>query len=204
MIGIIDYDLGNLGSIYNMLKKVTGENISFVNSRKDMLNCSHLILPGVGSFDLGIKNIRQLGMDEIINEYLLKEGKLLGICLGMQLLGNASEEGIEKGLGLIDFESIRFNFEAENLKVPHMGWNQIVVRDSENRILKGFDNTERYYFVHSYYAKCRYEENVLMETNYGIQFASAVSQNFVYGVQFHPEKSRQYGMKLFKNFIDEV
>lgn len=201
IITIIDYDMGNVGSIYNMLDYLGYDDVAISSSRERVMKSTHVILPGVGSFDEGMKNLESRGLDKVIKEYseILKK-PLLGICLGMQLLGNSSEEGTKKGLGLIDFHSIKFKI-GNGLKIPHMGWNTIHVVNLNNPLTKGLDNDYRFYFVHSYHAVCSNDTQVLLTTNYGYDVPVGIGQENVYGVQFHPEKSHQFGMKLLQNFI---
>lgn len=201
MITIIDYDMGNVGSIKNMLEYIGCTDVLITNDKEVILNSSHVILPGVGSFDEGMKNLEIRGLDIILKEYALSLKKpLLGICLGMQLLGKSSEEGIRKGLGLINFDNIKFRLD-NGLKIPHMGWNTISVIDQSNPLLAGIDNNYRYYFVHSYHAVCEKKEQVILTANYGYDVAVGINEGSVYGVQFHPEKSHHFGMKLLQNFI---
>lgn len=200
MVAIIDYGLGNLGSIANMLK-VIGEKSIITSDCDKISNADRIILPGVGAFDAGMKKLQQTHLaDEIKNE--AKKGKpILGICLGMQLLGRKSEEGAMEGLGLIPFDNVHFSFPAElSLKIPHMGWDIVEFRQSVP-LLADITGKQRYYFVHSYHAKCDNEENVLMVCDYGYEFPAAVVKENVYGVQFHPEKSHNFGMILLENFV---
>jgi glutamine amidotransferase len=202
MIGIVDYDMGNLGSIKNMIKKIGGNSI-ITNNHQEIRNCSAVILPGVGSFDMGIRNLHKHGLFNLLLD-IASEGNIpfLGICLGMQLLGNKSEEGVERGLGLIDADTIRFP-ENDFLKVPHMGWN-FVKGIKQSYLLDGFEEIPRFYFVHSYYVKCNKETDVLAKSTYGIDFHSAFERDNIYGVQFHPEKSHRFGMHLLNGFIKAV
>lgn len=205
MIAIIDYGLGNLGSIANMLKVVGAKSIITSDENK-IRKADKIILPGVGSFDAGVTNLENKGLVPVIKEEA-KQGKpILGICLGMQLLGRKSEEGEKDGLGLIPFDNVKFDFSEVNddlkkqLKIPHMGWDTVEFKNSSflNQEIKG---KQRYYFVHSYHAVCDNAENVLMTCDYGYQFAASVYKDNVYGVQFHPEKSHDFGMKIFDNFV---
>lgn len=202
MVGIINYALGNLGSIQNMLK-VIGEK-SVISSEKDILDkCDRYILPGVGAFDAGMQKLNESGLGDFIKEKVLVEKKpILGICLGMQLLGRKSEEGTLPGLGLISFDNIHFRLNDTELKVPHMGWD-IVKFKQQKPLNKNLEGTQRYYFVHSYHAKCDSEENVLMTCDYGYEFAASVIKDNIMGVQFHPEKSHDFGMALLTNFVKE-
>lgn len=202
MVGIIDYGLGNLGSIQNMLK-VIGEKSIVSCDQQALKHCDRYILPGVGAFDAGMERLKQTGLSEFIHEYVVKTEKpLLGICLGMQLLGRKSEEGSLPGLGLIPFDSVRFQIDDPQFKIPHMGWD-FVAWDQSHPLLCGLDPGQRYYFVHSYHARCDSSENVLMTCTYGYPFAAAVCQGHILGVQFHPEKSHDFGMALLRNFVKE-
>ncbi|WP_138261934.1 imidazole glycerol phosphate synthase subunit HisH [[Clostridium] hylemonae] len=203
MIAILDYGIGNLGSIKNMLNKI-GEETSIASSIKEIEQADKLILPGVGSFDNGMKCLRKKEFDKVILEQVCDKKKpILGICLGMQMLGRKSEEGEEKGLDLISFDNKRFNFVDCGLKVPHMGWNYVDIINKENNLVKDIEEKQRYYFVHSYHAVCDSKENILMTCNYGYEFAAAVIHGNIYGTQFHPEKSHKFGMKLLENFAKE-
>ena len=202
MVGIINYGLGNLGSIQNMLK-VIGEKSIISSNPEELDKCDRYILPGVGAFDAGMKKLNESGLTEYIKEKANKEKKpILGICLGMQLLGRKSEEGTLPGLGLIPFDNIWFRLDDTDLKVPHMGWD-IVEFKQDNPLLSGFEGTQRYYFVHSYHALCDSKENVLMTCDYGYEFAASVVKDNIMGVQFHPEKSHDFGMALLRNFVKE-
>jgi glutamine amidotransferase len=161
-------------------------------------------LPGVGAFDNGIRNLETRELKDILKEKVLKEKiPVLGICLGMQLMTRCSEEGILPGLGWVDGETVRFRFDkmSNSLKIPHMGWNTVQVM-KENVLCRGVDGKTRYYFVHSYHVVLRNEEDVLAKTHYGYDFASSFQKENIMGVQFHPEKSHKFGMKLLKNFMD--
>lgn len=202
MVGIINYGLGNLGSIQNMLKAI-GEKSIISSNPEELDKCDRYILPGVGAFDAGMKKLSESGLNVYIKEKANNEKKpILGICLGMQLLGRKSEEGTLPGLGLIPFDNIRFRLDDTDLKVPHMGWD-IVEFKQDNSLLKGLEGTQRYYFVHSYHAQCDSKENVLMTCDYGYEFAASVVKDNIMGVQFHPEKSHDFGMALLRNFVKE-
>jgi len=201
MIVIIDYGMGNLGSIQNMLKKI-GQTSQITSSPDKIALASKLILPGVGAFDRAMTNLKDLGLIDLILSKAAEGTPILGICLGMQLLADRSEEGVLSGLGLIPGKVIRFSV-PEAYKVPHMGWN--VVNYTEGYPLyKGFSELDeaRFYFVHSYHFVCEDEQNVTGRTLYGIAFCSSVGRKNVQGVQFHPEKSHKYGMLLLKNFVE--
>lgn len=200
MIAILDYDMGNIKSIKNILHKIGEDNVVISNNRKDIDESNGIILPGVGAYDTGMINLKKYDLvDLIIDKAVNKKTPILGICLGMQLLGRGSEEGNEDGLGLLPFDNL--HFEMQDYKVPHMGWDKVVIKDFQNGLTASLDKEQRFYFVHSYYAKCDKEDNIMMTCEYGIEFAAAVIKENVMGVQFHPEKSHKYGMRLLSNFV---
>jgi len=203
MIGVVDYGVANLGSIINMLHKV-GAQAEAISSPDTIEQVEKIILPGVGSFDHGIEALSQLDLIEALKRRVLNDGvPLLGICLGMQLLGKASEEGKQEGLGLIDGKCVRFDFNNDKtLKVPHMGWNKLISK-RENRIFCGLEERARFYFVHSYHFRCVDSSDILATANYGIEFTAMVQRGNVWGVQFHPEKSHRFGLTLLRNFVEQ-
>lgn len=199
MIIIIDYGIGNIGSIIKMIGKI-GYQAEYSDDFEKIEKATHLILPGVGSFDRGMRGLCDKKLLPILKKKITEDKTpLLGICLGMQMLMERSEEGNEPGLGWIQGEVKKFRL-SEEKKIPHMGWNNAVPNDSKS-IFRNMENA-RFYFVHSYYVKCTREENILSETEYGIVFSSAVSNGNIFGVQFHPEKSHKYGMQLLRNFME--
>ena len=201
MILIIDYDMGNIGSIKNMLHKIGCNDVIISNNPERIQEADKLILPGVGAFDRGVKNLKELGIFDEIKEVSLNNKKpIMGICLGMQLLGRKSEEGLLEGLNLIPFDSVRFRL-SDEYKVPHMGWNDVIVCKKDAIIDESMIN-QRFYFVHSYHAVCDNQQDILMKCQYGYEFAAAVSKDNVYGFQFHPEKSHRFGMELFRKFVE--
>ncbi len=203
MIVVVDYGIGNLGSIVNMLKKVGAE--AAVTSHTAVIeNADKLILPGVGAFDNGMTKLSELGLVPILNDKVIRQKTpILGLCLGMQLFTQRSEEGKSPGLGWIEAETIRFRFDKTrpSLKIPHMGWNYITIKQP-SRIFDEMYEEPRFYFVHSYHLVCKNEQDVLATTFYGYEFVSVVMRENIIGMQFHPEKSHKFGMKLFKNFVE--
>jgi imidazole glycerol-phosphate synthase subunit HisH len=199
-VAIVDYGFGNTGSIANMLKKIGILNVIVTKDENEIMSSSHLILPGVGRFDNAMRTLIGLNLNDVINRFVSLNRPLLGICLGMQLLSNFSEEGNVNGLGLIDFTVKRFP-SSNTRKVPHMGTNTTKTT-LLHELHKGLDEP-RFYFVHSYYATEVKTENVLFITNYkDFEFVSGVYKSNVYGVQFHPEKSHRFGMQFLKNFVE--
>lgn len=201
MIVIVDYGMGNLGSILNMLKKIAVPAI-ISNKHDEIQNAEKLILPGVGAFDNGMKNLTDLGITEILNKKVLEQQTpVLGICLGMQLMAKDSEEGKYNGLGWFNASVIRFQFSEHKpqLKIPHMGWNT-VTPSRESNLIKDLPNESRFYFVHSFHYKNNEKRDILLTTNYGYEFTSAVCKKNIFGVQFHPEKSHKFGMAVLNNF----
>jgi glutamine amidotransferase len=203
MITIIDYGLGNIMAFHNVYKRL---NIPAAVARaaKDLEGASRLILPGVGSFDHAMELLAASGMRERLDELVLEHRlPVLGICVGMQILARSSEEGRYKGLGWIDGAVRRLHAERPetSLRLPHMGWNDVApVTDSV--LFAGLERDARFYFLHSYYFECAGRDSVLAETDYGSAFACAVHSRNIFGVQFHPEKSHQWGTRLLRNFAE--
>ena len=194
MIGIIDYGMGNLRSVLKAIEFLGGEGR--VTARAEELDaCEKLILPGVGSFGAGMKNLRRGGLDEYVRRRAAEGTPLHGICLGMQfLLEESEEEGLFQGLGLVKGRVVSFT----EGKIPHMGWN--AVEDMRGPLFDGIPSGTQFYFVHSYFADTA-EEYTLGKTEYYRTFASAVGKNNVFGVQFHPEKSGAAGLQLLRNYM---
>ncbi|PHZ84847.1 imidazole glycerol phosphate synthase subunit HisH [Paremcibacter congregatus] len=201
MIAIVDYGIGNLGSIANMLKKV-GAKCYFARSIIDIKKAEKIILPGVGHFSSGMKALQQSKLIPVIEDRIFNDNiPILGICLGMQLMSDSSEESNEKGLGWIPGKVKRFSnlYEDISIRVPHMGWNRVEAQ-KDSPLINDFEEKSKFYFVHSYYYECKNQKDVLLTTQYGVEFASAIQKGNIMGAQFHPEKSHKYGMKLMKNF----
>ncbi len=199
MIIVIDYGMGNLGSIANMIKKV-GYKCIITSDLEEIKKATKLILPGVGSFDNGMKNLENLGMIEVLNQKVLVEKTpILGICLGMQLMTKSSEEGNLLGLGWIEADTKKFV--SDTLKIPHMGWNTIK-HQKNSKLFDESENEKRFYFVHSYCVNCNQEVDILTNTNYIQDFVSSFQKENIIGVQYHPEKSHKFGMSLIKNFVE--
>lgn len=202
LVGILDYGIGNVGSIQNMLKKAGSPSV-IVHTAEGLAACDKLILPGVGAFDDGMERLDASGMRAALDVAVTQGRPVLGICLGMQMLGLSSQEGKREGLGYIPFRNVRFQFpEQPDLKVPHMGWDRVTLPDPRDPLVQGFDPQPRYYFVHSYYAQCENADDALMICDYGNPFVAAVRHGNVRGTQFHPEKSHRFGMALLKNFAE--
>lgn len=202
MIVILDFGMGNLGSIYNMVKKTGCSDVAVSRDYNILKKADKMILPGVGAFDAGMKRLEEFGLTEMIYEHALEKKKpLLGICLGMQLLGTCSEEGTSEGLGLIPFHNKKFDVDSNRYKVPHMGWNYVNIKVSDNPLTVELGDMPRFYFVHSYHAVCKDAVNILMTSEYAYEFTASVVKENIYGTQFHPEKSHIYGLRLMENFV---
>jgi len=239
MITILDYGLGNIGSLKNMFKRIR-QNVNITSSPCQIIKSTKIVIPGVGSFDEAMNRINNIkGLKEALNLKALhhkipilgvclgmqllthksEEGTLdgfkwipgetkrfpkipiLGVCLGMQLLTHKSEEGTLDGFKWIPGETKRFP-KSSKFKIPHMGWNEVSSRNLKSKLIKNINHDDRYYFVHSYYVKVHNEDHSLLKTKHNIEFDSAINKDNLYGVQFHPEKSHKYGMKILKNFSE--
>jgi len=202
MIVIVDNRTGNLGSIKNILKRC-GHTSIISSDANDISKAEKLILPGVGAFDAGMNNLRELGLIETLNKKGLDEKvPILGICLGMQLMSQSSEEGRLPGLGWIKARTIRFRKEELNgIRIPNMGWNTVKLRKI-HPLTSGISDQSTFYFVHSYHVVFQEPEDILATTDYGITFTSAFSHGNIMGTQFHPEKSLRWGIGVLNNFAN--
>lgn len=199
---VADYGMGNLHSVKKALTRLQ-INPLISSSPDQLLRADKIILPGVGHFQMAMENLQKRHLDQALHEAVIGKGvPVLGICLGMQLLANSSEEGgMVKGLGWIDAEVVRFRNENTRFKIPHMGWNSIKVTKSSPLMQQIPDGSE-FYFVHSYHFRCQDPQDMLNETDYVYPFASAVQKGHIMGAQYHPEKSHDTGLQLLKNFIE--
>lgn len=198
MVTIVDYGLGNLGSIGNMLKKI-GVQSQITNDINKIRDAEKVILPGVGSFDTAMRTLENSELKDTLNtKAMVEKIPVLGICLGMQILGNGSEEGNYKGLGWVPAYTYRFRNDNA-LKVPHMSWNSVSPVKNHS-LLHGMENHAAFYFSHSYYVLAENQEHIIATTNYGVTFHSIINKDNIFGAQFHPEKSHKYGRMLLDNF----
>ncbi|MHB8893774.1 MAG: imidazole glycerol phosphate synthase subunit HisH [Candidatus Geothermincolia bacterium] len=202
MIVVIDYGMGNLGSITNMFRKI-GAEVTVSTRTDEIERAEKIVLPGVGSFDHGMESLERLGLVPILHEKVLMRGTpVLGICLGMQLMTRSSEEGARSGMGWVAARTKKFRFTAEREeRVPHMGWNDVRYT-KESKLLQGISGEARYYFVHSYHVVCEDPSDVLATCDYGYPFTAAFEHGHIVGVQFHPEKSHKYGLQLLTSFVN--
>ena len=200
MIAIIDYDAGNIKSVEKALQKL-GQEVVITRDAHTILQADKVILPGVGAFGDAMANLKAYGLDKVIWQVVEKGTPFLGICLGLQLLFESSDEteGVE-GLGILEGEIVRIP-EGENLKIPHMGWNSLHLQNG-GRLFKGLEEESYVYFVHSYYLKAKDPEIVKATTQYGVTIDASVEKGNVFACQFHPEKSSDVGLKILKNFVE--
>lgn len=200
MIVIVDYGVGNLSSVSNMLRKAGGE-VLISRTPSEILAADKLLLPGVGHFDHGMRMLNDSGLRDALDQFALELCRpVLGICLGAQILGKRSEEGKIPGLGWIDMECHKLPA-LPGIRVPHMGWNQITRRKA-SPLIDHMKEDARFYFVHSYRMKCAHDEDVLASTEHGIEFTCAVQRGNIMGTQFHPEKSLRHGLALMRSFAE--
>jgi len=204
MIVIINYGMGNIRSILKAYERL-GIEVTHSSRIEDIMRAKKLVLPGVGHFAGGIGKLRKMGLIEALHKKVIVEKTpILGICLGMQLFTERSEEGNVEGLGWIDAQTIKFEYEKDNsIRIPHIGWNSVNI-ERDCPIFHGLDTTQLFYFVHSYHVKCKNTSNVASTTKYGIEFTSSIQKDNIWGVQFHPEKSHKNGLRILKNFWELV
>ena len=202
MIVIVDYGMGNVGSMANMLRKI-GATATVSSDAQAIARAEKLVIPGVGAFDAGMRQLADRGLVPLLEERVAAGTPTLGVCLGMQLLARGSEEGQLPGLGWIDAHARRFRPDpgAAQLKVPHMGWNAVRAL-REHPLFAEMPEEMRFYFVHSYHVVCEHPGSALAHAEYGRDFVAAVARDNVMGVQFHPEKSHHFGMRLLRNFAE--
>jgi len=201
LIVIIDYDMGNIRSILNKLKRA-GYNGTVTDNIETIKSADKLILPGVGHFLKGIIKLKEKNLVNVLNTMVCeKKTPILGICLGMQLITRHSEEGDVEGLNWIDAETIKFRLNDVRHKVPHMGWNSVEIK-KDSPLFEGILPNSSFYFVHSYHVVCHNYEDVLTTTKYGYEFVSSFQKENIYGAQFHPEKSHESGERLLCNFLN--
>ena len=200
MIAMIDYDAGNIKSVEKALQKL-GADVVITKDPQVILNADKVILPGVGSFGDAMNNLKKYGLDEVIHQVVENGTPFLGICLGLQLLFERSDESPEAvGLGILKGEILRIP-DAEGLKIPHMGWNSLHLQNG-GRLFQGLKENDYVYFVHSYYLKAEDEEIVKATTNYSVNIHASVEKDNVFACQFHPEKSSDVGLQILRNFVE--
>lgn len=201
-IVIVDYGMGNLNSVKRQFTRLRID-ANITSKHSEILNADKVILPGVGHFENAMNNLRNLKLIDVLNEFALaKQKPILGICLGMQLMANQSEEGNSKGFGWFDADVVKFNVSDKlKYKIPHTGWNQIEIK-KQSSLMKNIPENSEFYFVHSYHFKNKNSEDTLNTTFYDYTFTSAIEKNNISGVQYHPEKSHDIGGLLLKNFIE--
>jgi glutamine amidotransferase len=201
MIAIIDYGMGNIHSVQKALESMGAQTI-VTNKPRDIKSSDKVVLPGVGAFDDAMLELKRLGLRKVLNEHIKHKKVLLGICLGMQLLFEGSEEASRaRGCGVLGGRVLRFAHK-KGLKIPHMGWNQLNFKNKNCPLLKDVPDDSYVYFCHSYYPQPEDKRTIATTTNYGINFTSIIWQDNIYGVQFHPEKSQGVGLKILENFVN--
>ena len=207
MIKIIDYGMGNTASMLNMLRKAGGQ-AELCTIPSALNSATAIILPGVGTFDNAMTKLETSGFIEAMHSKVIKEKiPFLGVCLGMELLFEKSEEGKLPGLKWVEGDVKRFDFSGiqlnDHLKTPHMGWNVVTPKTYEG-LFSGLEDKARFYFLHSYHVNCSNVSDILASANYGYDFTCSVRHYNIWGVQFHPEKSHRFGIQIFKNFLKEI
>jgi glutamine amidotransferase len=204
MIALVDYGLGNIQAFTNIYRRL-GIEVYPARTATDLRQASRIILPGVGAFDWAMTRLQESGLREVLDEEVLGAKKpILGVCVGMQMMARSSEEGVLPGLGWIDAKVVKFNTQLLEGKthLPHMGWNDAQPSSLDTLFFGLYE--PKYYFLHSYFMKLDREENILATSCYGVTFVSAARSGNVYGTQFHPEKSHQWGVQLLKNFAELI
>ena len=201
-VRVLDYGTGNLNSVMRILSRI-GASVSVSSVPAEITGADKIILPGVGHFGNAMAKLRELGLIDSLSDLVLNKRKpILGICLGMEIMAQSSEEGNSKGLGWLDAEAVRFApSDSAKFKVPHMGWNNVRAA-KPSALMQGIDASDEFYFAHSYHLRLNSDADLLSETEYDIAFPSAIEKENIFGVQFHPEKSHDAGVRLLKNFID--
>lgn len=204
MIGVVDYDTGNIGSVLNMLKKV-GAQAFASRDPSELRKANKLVLPGVGAFDEAMRNLRSFGLYDVLNELVLEQRRpILGVCLGAQLMTKGSEEGDQPGFGWLNAHLVRFRAPEgmPSLRVPHMGWNVVNAEAEGGGIFRDVAQPMRFYFVHSYHMVTEEPGLELSSSHYGYRFTSAMARHNILSMQFHPEKSHKYGLQVYRNFVE--
>lgn len=203
MVTVIDYGMGNVGSIVNMLRKI-GVKAEVATTVEQVSESKRLILPGVGAFDTGMRRLAERGLVDALRERAEAGVPVLGICLGMQLMTKGSEEGSSPGLGWVDAHTVRFDSERlQGLRVPHMGWNDVRLLRAAS-LFDRLPSAPRFYFVHSFHVVCSNPEIEVARANHGYEFTAAIASGSLFGTQFHPEKSHRFGMALLAGFAGQV
>ena len=203
LLGLVDYGSGNLRSVHRAIEESGGSCVS-VRTPADAKSCTALVVPGVGSFGDCARQLREAGLWEFLREWLAADRPYLGICLGYQLLFESSEEspGVE-GLAVLEGRVVHFERGGE-LKIPHMGWNQLHIRNTSDPLMQGLGENPEFYFVHSYYPVPEEPKNITATCHYGVEFAASVTRGNLHAVQFHPEKSQLLGLTMLRNFINSL
>ena len=201
MITIINYGLGNLSAFVNVYKRLNID-VQLASTVSDLKKASKLILPGVGTFDQAMNKLNLSGLRNDLDELVIKKKiPIIGICVGMQIMGLKSDEGVLPGLGWIKGKVNRLFFNNKNLPLPHMGWNDIKIK-KKSPLIDNLDNYKKFYFLHSYYFQCQNLDDVIANINYGFDFPCIINHGNIFGIQCHPEKSHYNGMNLLKNFAE--
>lgn len=201
MIVILDYGVGNLGSLKNALRKIKIDAV-ISSSQKEIQQASKIIFPGVGSFDSAMNSIREHRLLDVLDDKVMQEKiPVLGICLGFQILSHSSDEGNELGFNWLQGKTTRIPRQSTSLKLPHYGWSKLSIRQDSD-LFRAVPDNARFYFAHSFQVECPDQNSILSTSHYGVEFVSSAQQNNCYGVQFHPEKSHEVGLLVLKNFVE--